>query len=330
MSTVVGCHGEYDPAVVVSGAIGPYAAVCGGTVGNGASGNGYVTGLKLAVGIASAVGLDEGTCRIVSGDRCRVAGAYIGQTNFLIATSYTGLNGVIWGLDVVAEPSISHNVPQPLFLQNQPEGPPIPVLPIEPLLQASRQLLGTRESRDGQMREQRYPPLPGLQLVAAYKSGAGYGPGWVWSVLELAVLVDRSTGSSLFNEDGGMFGDAQTKEADVRSFLQQTLDRVGNSIVACGQNHNVRYGRIFAGAKALYVPEGYYGCAIACGPYLTLAQRTIPPGWSAARLAKADRPEWETALGLVPLAPSPPVYLPPGEVIPGGIRITSLGCAPNA
>ncbi|WP_409999613.1 histidine decarboxylase, pyruvoyl type [Rhizobium leguminosarum] len=56
---------------------------------------------------------------------------------------------------------------------------------------------------------------------------------------------------------------------------------VGNSIVACGQNHNVRYGRIFAGAKALYVPEGYHGCAIACGPYLTLAQRTVPPGWSA-------------------------------------------------
>ncbi|XKM38363.1 histidine decarboxylase, pyruvoyl type (plasmid) [Rhizobium ruizarguesonis] len=80
----------------------------------------------------------------------------------------------------------------------------------------------------------------------------------------------------MFNEDGGMFGDAQTKEADVRSFLQQTLDCVGNSIVACGQNHNVRYGRISAGAKALYVPEGYYGCAIACGPYLTLAQRTIP------------------------------------------------------
>ncbi|MFW8584083.1 histidine decarboxylase, pyruvoyl type [Rhizobium beringeri] len=90
MSSIARYDGEYDPAVVVSGAIGPYAAVCGGTVGNGASGNGYVTGLKLAVGITSAAGLDEGKCRIVSGDRCRVAGTYIGQTNFLIATSYTG------------------------------------------------------------------------------------------------------------------------------------------------------------------------------------------------------------------------------------------------
>ncbi|MBY5637836.1 hypothetical protein HFO39_24260 [Rhizobium leguminosarum] len=101
MSSIARYDGEYDPAVVVSGAIGPYAAVCGGTVGNGASGNGYVTGLKLTVGITSAAGLDEGTCRIASGDRCRIAGTYMGQTKLLIATSYTGLDGVIWGLDIV-------------------------------------------------------------------------------------------------------------------------------------------------------------------------------------------------------------------------------------
>lgn len=330
MSTVARYNGQYDPAVVVTGAIGPYAAVCGGTVGIGASGTGYVTGLKLAVGMTPTAGLDEGTCRIVAGDRCRVAGSYIGQTNFLIATSYTGLDGVIWGLDVVAEPSIDDTVRQPLFFQSQPDGPPIPVLAIEPLLQASRGLLGTRESRTMPMDKQRFPPLPGVQLVAAYKSGAGYGPGWVWSVLALAVLAERSSGSSLFNEDGGMFGDAHTQEADVRSFLQKTLHCIGNSVVACGQNHNVRYGRIFAGAKALYVPEGYYGCAIACGPYLTLAQRTVPRGWSPARLSTTDRPEWEAALGLPPLPPSPPIYLPPGEAVPGGTKITSLGCMPDS
>ncbi|MFW8642157.1 histidine decarboxylase, pyruvoyl type [Rhizobium beringeri] len=103
----------------------------------------------------------------------------------------------------------------------------------------------------------------------------------------------------------------------MRSFLQQTLHCVGNSIVACGQNHNVRYGRIFAGAKALYVPEGYYGCAIACGPYLTLAQRAVPLDGQRRVLPRQTGRNGRQRLGLVPLGSPPPVYLPPGEVIPG-------------
>jgi histidine decarboxylase len=319
-------RGAYDPALVVGGAIGAYADFCGGTAGRGASGTGYVTGLKLAVGIASAADLDEGTSRIVSGDRCRVAGSYIGQTNLLIATSYSGIDGVVWGLDLAVDPAIAAGKLQPLFLQPQPEGPDIAVLPVQPLLDATRALLGTRDSRFAASEARRFPPCPGVHLVAAYKSGAGYGPGWIWSVLALAVLEDRSSGSNLFNEDGGLFGDATTSEADISQFLTRTLRCVATSIVECGRNHGVRYGRIHIGAKALYVPQAYYGCAISCGPYLTLAQRSVPSGWRPADLCDVETPQWEAALGLAPLPPSDPVFLPAGESVPGGVRIVTVGC----
>ncbi|MDT8757199.1 histidine decarboxylase, pyruvoyl type [Sphingomonas psychrotolerans] len=319
--------GAYDPTVVVTGAIGPYADFCGGTAGRGASGTGYVTGLKLAVGITSTRTLDEGTSRIVSGDRCRVAGSYIGQTNLLIATSYSGLDGVVWGLDLAVAPRIGKGALQPLFLQPEPGGSDIPVLPIEPLLEATRALVGTRDCRFGPPAARRFPPYPGVHLVAAYKSGAGFGPGWVWSVLALAILEDRNVGSNLFNEDGGIYGDAGTGEAAMEAFLQRTLRFVASSIVECGRNHGVRYGRIYMGAKALFIPSGYYGCAIACGPYLTLAQRAVPRSWSAADLCRVHTAEWEKALNLPPLGPTDPVFLPPGETVPGGIRLVTLGCS---
>ena len=276
----------YNPEVNIEAAIGPYTNYCGGTVGVGPSGSSYVTAVKLAAGLCSADGLDDGTARIVSGDRCRVAGSYVGQTNFLIATSYTGRNGVIWGLDVAAQPKLAGKAapPSTMFEVDQPFGPPIPVWPIGDLMEASRQLLGTRDSRFGSRSEKRFPPLPGLQLVSAYKSGAGYGPGWAWSILALAELEDRSTGSCLFNEDGGVYGNSTTSKHDIETFLSETFQKIGRSIVACGENHGVRYGRIFMGGNAIYIPDGYYGCAIACAPYLTLAQHAVPKGWSPAAL----------------------------------------------
>jgi histidine decarboxylase len=317
---------EYDPHRVVAAAIGPYGEYCGGTVGSGARGLGYITGLKLAVGITATASLDEGTSRITSGDRCRVAGAYIGQTNLLLATSYSGLDGAILGLDLLVDPLIAGGKLVPLFTQAQPDGPDIPVLPVQPLLQATRALLGTRDSRFAAPMDRRFPPYPGLHLVAAYKSGAGYGPGWVWAVLAIAILEDRSAGANLFNEDGGMHGEANTSTAAVEGFLQHKLHCVSSSIVECGRNHGVRYSRIFLGAKALFIPSGYYGCAIACGPYLTLPTRSIPHNWSPADLCDVETPEWERALGVGDLPPSPPVFLPPGESIPGGIRIIAIGC----
>lgn len=329
MSTAGARMGSYNPEVVVSGAIGPHADFCGGTAGPGASGTGYVTGLKLAVGLTATAGLDEGTCRIVSGDRCRVAGAYIGQTNLLIATSYSGLDGVIWGLDVAASPTVSADLQRPLFtVEGQSRGS-IAVYPVQPLLEATRALVGTRDSRMGTPEHRRFPPLPGVHLVAAYKSGAGFGPAWVWSIIAIGILEKGEQGSNLFNEDGGLYGGASTAEHEVEAFLEASLRTVARSILECGLNHGVRYERIYAGAKAVYIPEAYYGCAIACGPYFTLAQRAVPKGWSAADLCHATTPQWETALSMTPLRPSEPVFLPPGEEVPGGVRLVSIGCGPG-
>jgi len=49
---------------------------------------------------------------------------------------------------------------------------------------------------------------------------------------------------------------------DVTGFLNDSLRRITNSVVICGADQGVRYKEIFAGYKALYVPEKYVGCAL--------------------------------------------------------------------
>jgi histidine decarboxylase len=286
--------GEYSIGAVVEGAIAPSTSFCMGYPDPGASGGAYVSTLKLSLGLVAAHGLDDATAEIVAFDRAEADDAYLGQVNLIAATSFTGLNGAVWGHDLARANAIALGALAPLFSQPQAKGSPLPVFSLDPLLDATRRLFGTRTQRC-------FPPMPGVHVVSALKKMACHGGTWVWAALALAIAADRARDASLFVEDAGTFGDASTPPTTVDCFLRETEGRLAKAVVLCGENQGVIYRSLFLGCRKAFVPSGYVGTALACAPYITLARSAVPPGRPASALAGMSITDWERTLGLPPL-----------------------------
>src|SRR5436190_12700677 len=120
---------------VVDGAIGPSTKYCMGYLNPGASGQGYISTLKLSTGLVKVAGLDPGTEGIVSYDRCEKNDAYIGQINMLTASSFCGVNGAVWGYHLAVADQIANGSLKPMYYQDESKaGKRIPVFPVKPLL----------------------------------------------------------------------------------------------------------------------------------------------------------------------------------------------------
>lgn len=280
-----------DPKKVVSNAIGPFPDHCMGYGNPPASGFGYVATLKLSTGQVVA-DMDEGLEGIVSYDRCEANDAYIGQINMLTASSFCGLNGVVWGYDVARADGLADGSVKPLMELERHDGAMVPVMPVEPLLDAAYRLFGRATQR-------RFNPLPGSMVVCANKSATSRGPTRVWCALALAIAEDRTRDANLFIEDAS--DTASTGAAPLRDLERNIV----LSILRCGRDQGVLYRTIFVGHKELEVGPDAVGCALTCAPYVTLAQQAVPPGRSPAVLTEMTISEWERALGLAPLPPYP-------------------------
>ena len=285
----------YDAKKVVNESVGSSREYCMGYMNPGApSGQGYISTMKLSVGTVDVKDLDDVTEVIVSYDRCEKNDAYIGQINMLTVSSFCGLNGALWGYDLAKHDDIASESIKPIYIQKQPEGypaPDVPVFDVKPLLEATERLFG-RESK------RRFPPMPGSHIICANKDYTARGPLWIWSAIGIAILKDRSKGSSLFVEDANVFGNADTTEEEVKAFLDSTLRKVTNSIVLCGQDQSVIYDKIFVGYKYMFVKEGQVGCALTCAPYVYLAQNAIQNGMMPSEVTELTITEWEEKLGL--------------------------------
>ena len=162
---------------VVDGAIGPSTKYCMGYLNPGASGQGYISTLKLSTGLVNVAGLDPGTEGIVSYDRCEKNDAYIGQINMLTASSFCGVNGAVWGYHLAVADEIANKTLKPMFYQSGEGGAQIPVYPVSPLLECARRLFGMEAQR-------RFPTMPGAHVVCAnknYTTDLKDGPTWVWA-----------------------------------------------------------------------------------------------------------------------------------------------------
>lgn len=297
---------------IVDGAVGPFGPYCMGYMNPGASGYGYVNAMKLSVGKVNVQGLDPGTESIVAYDRCEKNDAYIGQINMLTASSFCGINGALWGYHLAQADAIAAGTLQPLFTYPGPHDPAgdklprqstVPVYPVAPLLDAAERLFGRMERQPGgHVDRRRFPPLPGAHVVCANKSAGGRGPCYVWSAIAVAIAANRDSTASLFIEDANV---ADSREA-METLLEQSLRAVAKSMILCGQEQNIVFSRIYAGAKYLYVGPDEWGCALACAPYLLLARDAIPPGQPARSLIGLNLSQWENALQLAPLPPPLP------------------------
>jgi histidine decarboxylase len=278
-------------ADIVSGAIGPYERFCDGYGNPGARGLGYLAVLKLEIGEAPLGEMDEILAEIVSYDSAETTGTYLGQINAVTASSFCGPGGALWGYDVAPAPQIANGSLLPILYQTRGDGVEIPVYPLEPLLEAGQKLLGSRDHR-------RFQVIPGAPVTCAIKSRSVGGPNSVWAALAVAIAEDHTRDAHLFIEDVGAAIPAADESAR-EFFLDRLLEKIALSILRCGDNSQVRYKEIFVGYKHAWIEAGYVGCALACVPFLVLAQQAVPAAGPASLLT-LNLTEWEKAMGFHP------------------------------
>lgn len=282
---------------VVNGAVGPFDSYSDGYGNPGASGLGYISVLTLEIGTVIS-DMDEVLEEIVAFDRAEAGGTYIGQINMITASSFNGVNGVVWGYHIAKADAIANNTLEPLFMKKRSDGTEIPVYSVQPLLDAGKRLFGTAGQR-------RFPLLPGAHVRSAVKSQSVKGPTFIWSAIALAIAEDRNTAANLFIEDAGHT--ALQSEEDRTIFLYRLYRNIAESIIRCGDDQKVQYKEIFVGAKMEWIPEGQVGSALTCAPYVVLARKAVPAGEKPEVLLSLTLSEWEEAIGLSPLKENPDV-----------------------
>jgi histidine decarboxylase len=272
---------------VVSGAVGPFDDYCDGYGNAGASGLGYISVLKLQTGAVEA-DMDKVLEGIVSYDRAETLGTYVGQINMVAASSFSGLNGAVWGYHLARDERIASGAIEPLFSRKRGDGVDVPVYSVEPLLDAGRRLFGTMEAR-------RFPLLPGAHVNCAVKNHTVMGPTSIWSAIGLAMAEDRERDSNLFVEDAGDAPHLQDDE-ERTAYLEQLMEHMATSIVRCGDDSRVKYREVFLGYATEWIPEGHVGCALTCAPYAVLARNAVPSS-GAASMLEMTTGDWEKAIG---------------------------------
>ena len=281
---------------VVQNAVGPFPDNCAGYMNPPAQGWGYIAALKLSIGTVEA-DMDEGLDGIVSYDRAECEDAYIGQINMLTASSFCGVNGAVWGYDLARHDGLVNSLIKPKMMLPRHDSVEIPIMPLDPLLDAAYRLFGSRDQK-------RFPPLPGAMVVCANKSQT-VNPEretTIWCALAIAIADDRLTTANLFIEN------CSDTESTSREPLENLERDIALSILRCGRDQDGRYREIFIGMKSQRIKHGTVGCALACAPYVTLPEKAIPRGMKASELTDLTLGEWEAALGLEPMVPYPGRY----------------------
>jgi len=278
-----------DLATVVKGAVGPFDKYCDGYGNNGASGAGYICAMTLGIGMVEG-DMDAVLNGIVAYDRAEAQGAYIGQINMLVASSFCGLNGALWGYHLAKADDVASGKARPLFEVARHDGQAIPVYSADPLLDAAKRLLGTEKQR-------RFPLLPGAQVICAEKEYVAAGPKYIWSAIAIAIAEDRTVDSCLFIEDAGEV--AVEDSDDLDKFRDGLLRKIAKCAVRCGEDNSALYKEIWIGYRIEWIPEGKVGCALVAAPYLVLARDAVPDG-KPESLLRMTISDWERKMSLPP------------------------------
>lgn len=260
-------------------AISPYENYCDSYSRPGSQGNGYVSVFKVVTGTVEKTD-DALLDGIVAYDRAEANDAYIGQINMETASSFCGIAGQVWGYDLAVADIIANNGQKPFMHAKQYDGSDLPVYDGKPLIDAGIALFGTEEAR-------RFPPAPGAHVICANKSvtalrpksgapvGADQAYG-VWGYIAISIAKDRDNSADLFIEDAGLWVDNDSQQ-ELEAFLEVHRKAVVWSITACGQDQSVLYDRTYISFASTIMKPGEIGTALTVAPYITLAQKAVPP-----------------------------------------------------
>ena len=230
--------------------------------------------------------LDQGMAQIVSYDRAECNDSYIGQVNMLQASSFSGVNGAIWGYDLAVDSRIGKTYPVGR-IEN------IPIYSLIPLRDATRQLFGVADDRH-------FPPQEGAMVVCAEKyrtSMVSDGKMWIWCALGFAIAEDRDNHACLFMEDTGIMTLPEDEEVAVRTRLDDRLNRIAYAAYLCGENQGARYKKIYIGWKASHIPKNHVGCALACAPYVTLPEGAFSNISPESEILELSTEDWLSRVG---------------------------------
>lgn len=253
--------------------LSPYDNYCVGYENPGVEGTGYLMALNIGVGKVKERWSHAGSeilDKTLAFDTAEVEGANLGQINMITVSSFCGPEGKIWGLDLAVAPRLRA---KKLGLVER-----VPYYDAEPLLIASKALLGTVEVP-------KFPFLPGSHVPCASKLVSVRGNAVLYAAIAVGVPKNRREAACLMMEDVGAIG------GQVSSEILQSL---AESVIEVGRNQRVKYREIFTGIKTIEVSLGEVGCALVAAPYMAIAQGAVRV--EKEKLRNMSLKEWQNSV----------------------------------
>ena len=135
------------------------------------------------------------------------------------------------------------------------------------LLEASVRLFGTARRR-------RFPILPGSVVPCAYKTISEIGPITLYGGLAVGIPRDEAASASLFMEYVGS-EPGLSEDTHVEHEKSRIVEKLLESVVDVGVNHDMEFDMVYVGARALAVEPDQMGCVLVAIPYVTLARKAV-------------------------------------------------------
>jgi len=246
---------------ILESAISPFEEYCVGYSGQGS----YLTALVMGIESFKETFSHPGSKKldsILAYDKAEVSGAYIGQINMSVVSSFCGPQGLIWGYDIAKKEDL-----KPPFLseKNLKKFEGIKIKNGENLREAAKALFGTNDRRH-------FPFLPGTHVPCALKVHYKLGPTHLYGTAAIGIPEDRSKAACLFMEDVGEIID---KEESINSVKERIYFNTVQSIIEIGKQQKVRYKEIFINLISKKIDKGEMGCVLVTIPYFQLAEKAF-------------------------------------------------------
>ncbi len=202
-----GSGGRKKVAEIIPRIVGPfkrYCSACGMQPTDA-----YVTTPLIGIGVTKRTCSHSGSRLlddIIAFNRAEAGAANITQTNLVAVSSFNGLQGLLWGYDLLPQPLRRHPC---LPAQVYPH-----VYDVRPVTEATQALYGT-------VTAPRFPVAPGQHLLCAYKTCHHDGPSVIYGALAIAIAADRSRHADLFLEDHGTLVGTHNQSAEGEQEVEQ-------------------------------------------------------------------------------------------------------------
>jgi len=197
-------------------------------------------------------------------DHAELDTVYLGQINAITVTSFCGKDGLIWGYDAYPSKNLYKEY---LFSIKDHKGNDVKVYSAKYLVEASKQLFGTKDSK-------KFNLVHGSLTPAAQRKIFKKGPAKIYGALALGITEKRDQNVDLIMEDIGELP-IETKSTDIDILRDKLLRNLAKSISVIGKNHNVNFKEIFVNFEWTVLTEDEMGCVLLIAPYFKLASNAF-------------------------------------------------------